>query len=393
MKFHIIAAKDMKILIRDRNALILMFILPMMIISVAGLALGGSFEDNIKVDVLVVDLDNKHLSKEFVQFLEDMDILDVDMESNEFAARDRVMNKEYGRLVIVPKGFTEYIMTGLDTELLIISDPSKDSHNTVLKKIIEGYTNRMSTYVVTIKTFNAYGVPTYDQEKVFDIVKIVDRFIAPPPVTVTTQSSTTDTKEPSSFIQYVPGFAVMFLLLTCVEVGSVSLLKEQESGTLRRLVTAPISRSEIIGGKIASIFIRGFIQLSVLLLFGQVFFDLNLGSSIAAIIILITAVTLAGTGLGMLVAVLVKTKDQASSVSTMLVLTMSALGGSWWPLNIQPPFMQDLAHFTITAWAMDGFYNLLYFDTGVSGIIKEVGVLLLMSVVFFGIATSRFKFE
>ena len=393
MKFHIIAAKDMKILIRDRNALILMFMLPMMIISVAGLALGGSFEDNIKVKVLVVDLDNKHLSKEFVQFLEDMDILDVDMESNEFAARDRVMNKEYGRLVIVPKGFTEYIMTGLDTELLIISDPSKDSHNTVLKKIIEGYTNRMSTYVVTIKTFNAYGVPTYDQEKVFDIVKIVDGFIAPAPVTVTTQSSTTDTKEPSSFIQYVPGFAVMFLLLTCVEVGSVSLLKEQESGTLRRLVTAPISRSEIIGGKIASIFIRGFIQLSILLLFGQVVFDLNLGSSIAAIIILITAVTLAGTGLGMLVAVLVKTKDQASSVSTMLVLTMSALGGSWWPLNIQPPFMQDLAHFTITAWAMDGFYELLIFDTGLSGIMEEVGVLLLMSVVFFWIATTRFKFE
>ncbi len=80
-------------------------------------------------------------------------------------------------------------------------------------------------------------------------------------------------------------------------------------------------------------------------------------------------------------------------MSTMLVLTMSALGGSWWPLNIQPPFMQDLAHFTITAWAMDGFYNLLYFDTGVSEIMKEVGVLLLMSVVFFGIATSRFKFE
>jgi ABC-2 type transport system permease protein len=393
MKFHIIAAKDMKILIRDRNALILMFILPMMIISVAGLALGGSFEDNIKVDVLVVDLDNKHLSKEFVQFLEDMDILDVDMESNEFAARDRVKDKEYGRLVIVPLGFTESIMTGRDTELLIISDPSEDSQNTVLEKIIEGYTNRMSTYVVTIKTFTAYGVPTYDQEKVFDIVKVVDRFIAPPPVAITTQSSTTDTKEFSPFTQYVPGFAVMFLLLTCVEVGSASLLKEQESGTLRRLVTAPISRGEIISGKIASIFIRGFIQLSILLLFGQVIFDLNMGSSIAAIIILIAAVTLAGTGLGMLVAVLVKTKDQASSVSTMLVLTMSALGGSWWPLFIEPQFMQDIAQFTITAWAMQGFYDLLYSDAGVSGIIEEVGVLLLMSVVFFRIATTRFKFE
>ncbi|MCD4846299.1 MAG: ABC transporter permease [Methanosarcinales archaeon] len=393
MKFHIIAAKDMKILIRDHNALILMFILPMLLISVAGLALGGTFEDNIRIDVLVVDLDNRDLSKEFVQFLEDIDILDVDMESNEFAARDRVKNKEYGRLVIVPPGFTESIMTGQDTELLIISDPSEDSQNTVLEKIIEGYANRMSTYVVTIKTVTTYGVPTYDQEKVFDIIKVVDRFIASPPVAVVTQSSTTDTKDFSPFIQYVPGFAVMFLLLTCVEAGSVSLLKEQESGTLRRLVTAPISRSEIIGGKIASIFIRGFIQLSVLLLFGQVVFDLNLGSSIAAIIILISAVTLAGTGFGMLVAVLVKTKDQASSLSSMLVLTMSAMGGSWWPLFIEPQFMQDIAHFTITAWAMDGFYDLLIFDTGVSGIMKEVGVLLLMSMIFFWIATTRFKFE
>jgi len=208
MKFHLIAAKDMKILIRDRNALIFMFIMPMVIISVAGLALGGTFEDNIRIDVLVVDLDNKHLSKEFVQFLEDIDILDIDMESNEFAARDRVKNKEYGRLVIFPLGFTESIMAGQDTELLIISDPSKDSQNTVLEKIIEGYANQMSTYVVTIKTVTAYGVPTYDQEKVFDIIKVVDRFIFPPPVAVVTQSSTTDRKDFSPFIQYVPSFKI-----------------------------------------------------------------------------------------------------------------------------------------------------------------------------------------
>ncbi len=55
--------------------------------------------------------------------------------------------------------------------------------------------------------------------------------------------------------------------------------------------------------------------------------------------------------------------------------------------------MQDIAQFTITAWAMQGFYDLLYSDAGVSGIIEEVGVLLLMSVVFFRIATTRFKFE
>ncbi len=104
-------------------------------------------------------------------------------------------------------------------------------------------------------------------------------------------------------------------------------------------------------------------QLTVLIIFGHVVFDLNLGSDIVALIIL-SAIVLASTGLGLLVAVLVATKDQADSVSMMLTLIMSAIGGSWWPLFIEPQFMQDLAHVTITAWAMDGFYNLLYFDLG-----------------------------
>jgi ABC-2 type transport system permease protein len=112
-----------------------------------------------------------------------------------------------------------------------------------------------------------------------------------------------------------------------------------------------------------------------------------------ALLILIAAVTLASTGLGLLVAVLVKTEEQANSVAELIVLTTSAIGGSWWPLFIVPQFMRDLAHFTITAWAMDGFYDLFVFDLGVPGILKEVGILLLMAVLFFGTAISRFKFE
>jgi ABC-2 type transport system permease protein len=393
MKFHIIAAKDLKIVLRDRNALVLMFILPMIITSVAGLALGGEFEQHIQIDILVVDLDNGDISKALVEFLEEIDVLDVDMESNEFAAIQRVKDQQYGRLIIIPRGFTESVMKGQLNELQIIVDPTEDSENTVVEKIVEGYANRISTNVVAIKTVASYGVPVYDEEQIRDIADVASQFAEPPPVQVTTEKITSDLGEFSPFIQYVPGFAVMFLLFTTIQVGSVSLLKEQESGTLRRLVTAPISRAEIIGGKIASTFFRGFVQLTVLIIFGHMAFDLNLGSDIVALLILISAITLATTGLGMLVAVLVNTKDQADSVSSLLVLTMSAIGGSWWPLSIEPQFMRDLAHFTITAWAMDGFYDLLYFDLGLGGIWKELGMLLLMTLIYFGIAIHRFRFE
>ena len=393
MKFHIIAAKDMKIVLRDRNALLMMFLVPMLIISISGLALGGDYEQNIRISVLVVDLDNDEVSRGLVEFLEEIDILDVDMESNEFAARDRVKNQEYGRLIIIPLGFTESVMTGQDTELLIIVNPIEESSNTVLEKIVEGYANRMSTNVVVVKTASAYGIPVYTEEQILEIVDTAEEFVHPPPVKVTIQSTTSNLVEFSAFTQYVPGFAVMFLMFTTVQIGSVSLIKEHEAGTLRRLVTAPISKAEIIGGKIASTFIRGFVQLTVLIYFGHVVFGLDLGSDILALFVLIAAITLASTGLGVLVAVLVKTADQADSVSLLLVMIMSALGGSWWPLFIEPQFMQDMAHFTITAWAMEGFYDLIYFDLGLNGILEEVGWLVLMMIIFFGIAISRFKFE
>lgn len=392
MKFHIIAAKDIKIILRDRNALLMMFLVPMLIISVSGLALGGE-SSNIQIDVLIVDLDNDEVSRGLVEFLEDIDILDVDMESNEFAARERVKNREYGRLIIIPLGFTGSVMTGQDTELLIIGNPTEESQNTVLEKIVEGYASRISTNVVVVKTAGAYGIPVYTEEQIMEIVDTAEQFVQPPPVEVTIESTASSLVEFTPFTQYVPGFAVMFLLFTTVQIGSVSLIKEQEAGTLRRLVTAPISRVEIIGGKIASTFIRGFVQLTVLMYFGNVVFDLNLGSDTLALLILIAAITLASTGLGLLVAVLVKTADQADSVSLLLVLIMSAVGGSWWPLFIEPQFMQDMAHFTITAWAMEGFYDLIYFDLGLAGILKEVGVLVLMMIIFFGIAISQFKLE
>lgn len=393
MKFHIIAIKDLKIVLRDQNALVMMFLVPMLIISVSGLALGGNFEQNIRISVLVVDLDNDEVSRGLVEFLEEIDILDVDMESNEFAARDRVRNQEYGRLIIIPVGFTEYVMTGQDTELLIIVTPTEESSNTVLEKIVEGYANRISTNVVVVKTASAYGIPAHTEEQILEIVDTAEQFVQPPPVDVIIESTTSNRVDFSAFTQYVPGFAVMFLMFTTVQIGSISLIKEHEAGTLRRLVTAPISKAEIIGGKIASTFIRGFVQLTVLIYFGHVVFGLDLGSDILALFVLIAAVTLASTGLGVLVAVLVKTADQADSLSLMLVMIMSAVGGSWWPLSVEPQFMQDLAHFTITAWAMDGFYDLLYFDLGLAGILEEVKWLVLMMVIFFGIAIRRFKFE
>jgi ABC-2 type transport system permease protein len=381
----------MKIILRDRNSLFIMLFLPMIIISVAGFAL--DFDDGIGINVLVVDLDNGEAAKDFVEFLEEVDVLNVDMESNEFAAREEVKNEGI-TLVIIPRGFTEALLQGRESELQLIVDPTQEDENTVVEQIAESYANRLATNVVAVKTVAAYGVPARDEEQILDIVEVASQFTDPSPVQVVTESvSPAAASEFTTFTQYVPGFAVMFLLFSTVQAGAVSLIIEKEFGTLRRLIIAPLSKADIIGGKIASNFIKGFLQLAVLLAFGHFVFSLNLGGDLLALMILMAAISLASTALGLLVAVLVRTKDQADSIAQLIVLVMSAIGGSWWPLFIEPQFMQDMAHLTITAWAMDGFYDLFFYDLGLPGILKEVGMLLLMATLFFITAISRFRFE
>ena len=97
---------------------------------------------------------------------------------------------------------------------------------------------------------------------------------------------------------------------------------------------------------------------------------------------MLSAVTAAAvTGFGVLFAVVARSRKQLEGLSTIVVLTMSALGGSWWPLSITPEWYQKLGHFTLNAWAMDGFQGIFWYGKGLAGILPELGVLTGIAIV------------
>ncbi|MDY0409191.1 ABC transporter permease [Paracerasibacillus soli] len=125
----------------------------------------------------------------------------------------------------------------------------------------------------------------------------------------------------------------MFVLLGTTAAAS-SLLDERERGTLRKLQTLPITRMSILSGKMLANFMTALFQMLVLFTVGHFVFGMWLGHSITGLILLIIATAFAATGMAMLIASICKTRAQASGVSLLIVLSMSALGGSWWPLYI-----------------------------------------------------------
>jgi len=168
--------------------------------------------------------------------------------------------------------------------------------------------------------------------------------------------------------------AVMMLLFGLIHCGG-TLLDEQESGTLDRLRLAPGASGAILGGKFVFTWIVGLVQLVILFLYGNLVFDVPIFRAPAALLVLSLVTAAAVTGFGVLFAVVSRSRKQLEGLSTIVVLTMSALGGSWWPLAITPEWYQKLGHLTINAWAMDGFQGIFWYSKGLGGILPELGVL------------------
>ena len=98
----------------------------------------------------------------------------------------------------------------------------------------------------------------------------------------------------------------------------------------------------------------------------------------------VTAV--ASSALGLALASACKTRAQLSSLTTLVVLVMSALGGSMVPRFIMPEFLQKVGFVTFNAWAIDGFTKIFWREEPVSHVLPQVLVLLGAAALFFGIA-------
>ena len=173
----------------------------------------------------------------------------------------------------------------------------------------------------------------------------------------------------------IAGIAVMMLLFGLTACGG-TILEEADSGTLQRVQLTPGAGAAVLLGKALFTMSVGVAQLLLLFAYGGFVFDVPVLRDPAALAVHSAAVAAAAAGFGLLLAVLCRTRKQLEGLSTLLILTMSALGGSWFPLALVPEGFRTIGHFTLNAWAMDGFQGILWYGKGLGGIWLEIAVLV-----------------
>jgi ABC-2 type transport system permease protein len=188
----------------------------------------------------------------------------------------------------------------------------------------------------------------------------------------------------------VGGWAVMFLMFALNGTAS-SLFEEKKSGMLQRLLAAPVTRADILWSRFIFGVILGLVQLVTVFSVGSLLYGIDVLGHFGNLAVVCVAAAAACTAFGMLIASVSSSPEMADGLATFLILTMSACGGAWFPISFMPEFMQQLARFTLTYWAMDGFAQVLWAGKSFLQILPTVGVLLAITVGVMAIAIWRFN--
>ena len=409
-----IARNDLRIFFSERGNIIGLTVLPIFLTIAIGIAFGGSFgggasDDPITYRIDVIDNDNSPSSAQLIDSLQATGILQLcPMDAGCEVEGDITLEESLQRIeddniiatLVIPQGFDADLLAFQDVSLSYYTSETLQS-GTPVGSAISAVIERMNSAVVAGRVSGIVGEnlgdgfaddaekQTFTQAvfnratELMDTQPLVVRYI------LSEQGEQTDTQVGTGFGQSVPGVGAMQVLFT-VLAGLVTLIRERKQWTLQRLAVLPITRAEILAGKILTYFTLGMIQYVILLIVGLIV-GVDYGNSIIALILLVSAFVLCITALTFAIATRVTSEDQANSMSTLLALLLAPLGGAWWPLAIVPDFMNIIGHLSPVAWVMDGFNDLIFFGGGLIEVLPEISILLVASAVLFMIGVRGFQ--
>jgi len=181
----------------------------------------------------------------------------------------------------------------------------------------------------------------------------------PGPLVLEETSVTGAPRRLNTFDQNVPGFGVTFLLLGVLLGVSLGLLDEREWGTLERVRSMPMSLATLLVAKLAARAAVGTVQMALLFLVGRLAFGVSLGPEPWALLLPTAGIVFAGTAFGLVVAAAAPSREAVLPLGSIAIMTMAAVGGCWWPIDLEPDWMRRAALVFPTTWAMEAYNDLM----------------------------------
>lgn len=382
---------------KDKRTLVFLIAFPLIFTFIFGKAFGDGGE--AKIPIVIVDRDNTTISRNLVQDISGIKSVRVILGNNRNEGVEKVKNKDAELSFIINKGFAKALRENQEIKVEIITLPNSNSAMAI-KEIIVGIVNRLEADALAAReslSLNKQVKKLSPQEAAQLWLKIFNqarkKWAPEPPMTVKYRelSGRDITKtDYNSITHYSLGFSVAFVMFT-LAFGAGEILEEKERGTWGRMLTTPTRPSLILAGNLIGTFIIGWIQVAILILAGQFLFNVDWGSNLLGVIIIMSTYLFAVTGFGLMLTGFVRTHAQLQAVTQVILPAFAMLGGAYWPLDMVPKSMQLLAEFVPTGQAMNALLDVVARGKELSTVQQPIYILLIMGLIFFTIGLKRLK--
>ena len=402
-----IAVKDLKLFVTDRMALLFFILFPFLFVALFSFILSDVGSEDERLELHIVTQEDKgDLSYHIAKAIETEDESELEpgepiiiWDEDYKEALQAVADDELNGFLAFPEDFTEGISLGYGTNIEVVADPEATYDRAALSSIAEAIASQIGLQQVVREAitglmlegwFKSPGDVARIGQEMPELLSVQGGVRTRPSLIEygVEEVGEVEAEEPSNFV--IPGYLVMFVFMAAA-FSAEAIVRERQNHTLERLLAASVRREAILSGIFVGTAVKGLIQITIFWTVGLLVFNMNLGLSPFAVVLLSILMVVMSSAFAIMLATLAKTQRSAGSIALITSLVLAPLGGCWWPLFITPRWMQFIAKITPHGWATTGFNKLLVFSADFSAAVPEMLALLGFAALFAIIAVWRFR--
>ncbi len=372
----IIAGNDLRRRLRDRSALLLGIVTPLVMAGLIGMAFGGP---GFSATIGVVDEDGSDLSTSITASLFDASEPDLAIEPIDdlATAREMLDDDDLDAVLVIPEGFGSSVPELADgtppLPLGVLEDTEKPISGGIAESIANGIGARIAASALGVMTAvgSSPGVDAQELAAIVAASQAID-----PPLSLELENAG---EKYSPVAYFGASMGILFLFFT-VGAGARSLILERKEGTLARVRAAPIGAGSIVLGKSIGVFLLGVASLATIWGVTSLVFGARWGDPLAVMSVIVATV-LAVSGISTLVTGLGRTDSQADGITSIIAFGFALVAGSFQPPGSLPGVFDTLSRLTPNGWALQAMGDIAAADAGVLDILPALGVLCTIALV------------
>lgn len=403
MRIVDLALKDLSQVFRDKRSLMFLVAMPLLFTVFMGFAYKSGLDNDASKDNRVplgwVNQDvGGAMSQRLLETLSNSDAIRV-VELTPDVVDESVRKGEVAGALIVPAGYSDQGSAGAErgAQLTLVADLNSAQGQAVFQSLRSIVTQLMSALEIARLSAEAVGKPDDAAELSATFAAASQAWSEAPSaalvnveLAVAKENGPGDWYGDNPYNQASPGILVQFAIMGLVSSGQI-LVQERKTRTLQRMMSTSMRAWEIIAGHTAAMFGVVFLQIALLVVFGQLALGVNYAREPLGTLLVSVALGLWVAAMGLLIGTLVKDDSQVVLFALLAMFVLSALGGTWFPLEVSSGAFATIGKAMPSAWAMNGYQNILIRGQGVESAWLPTLALLAYALGFFALAVWRFR--